>query len=870
MRIWLWAVCGTLFVSASWVAGAPTEAERTRISDLLEQEQYERAAEFVETTLPQSEDKSYLYYRLAQVEMFRRNPREAFAAFQTALDCAPKPANVAPRIETVEQGLKIAVMVRVYDLSSAVETILSTLQEKYPENASVLYELSYLKSREKPQEEGFAGFFECYYRAYLIDPNNPRALPGRALIAASIGANTPTPGNFPWLEAAAFYRNNLPLWQNAVATLAHHNLLDDEQRIGELVASLPDHLRQVVGVYLLSATHHDSEAKEAILNLPARPEDFYFDLLRRHLLTSTGHRQEALEGMVDPGADVVKRVLLANLRRAACVDSGPLDEQEIAVVEELVAALHDYGLWMLESEPKARSICNDTLLSFASGMAEEGEYDSAMALLKLAMPYEDDRICQCAAGLSFAMDRPREAVEWLQRVLDTDAPEEPQETVRAILDYSSLLGDANTVNEYLSYAQQRRMTSIVADYNDLQPKLETDGSRHWIRNIMGHVGTGGPQPWNMGPLDICAKGSALSIINYYGKHLSYAEVSDQIDALVTPITDSNDLVTAATNQERFGVFFQNNGLEVLRLLPFPEMAKKLLRQDYPLVLFHNKFGGGMTIGHASVVRGYDDATHKFYLTDISEPGEQRIDYTRLIEARQLFLIAPSEKIHRVRPSIEAYIIPSMTTVLDDEQCARISALGPGPAAWALCRNARALQVAGKNLEALECLEEAIRLWPPTEVSPYFSLVGLYVALGRGQEDAAMKYLFAGLEIQPEELMLLAWQVERAFRLRAESGGIPDAYMAVLLHLTEQMEDINSSYASTYRLRGDLYLLDSKYQKALTAYQQYLEYYPMMEGSWQEKDENMRLRVERCITLCREQLQEYRALREGTATGANAP
>jgi len=176
----------------------------TRIDTLIKNGKFEAGAAYILEQLPASTNQSLLSLKMSQIELKRANPQSAFAYFARAINALPSKSSSEVLQPDIERMLNIAALFRLHKVLPVASSILSALQEKHQQYSSIKYELANFYVTK----DSYSDFFENYYTACQLNPDNPRALPGRAILKTITSPKPPAPQDFPWLAVAVEYYDN--------------------------------------------------------------------------------------------------------------------------------------------------------------------------------------------------------------------------------------------------------------------------------------------------------------------------------------------------------------------------------------------------------------------------------------------------------------------------------------------------------------------------------------------------------------------------------------------------------------------------------------------------------------------------------------
>jgi len=618
--------------------GPKKQSVRSHIRGLLEKQQYEKAANYIAKVLPNSEDKSYLYLKLSQTELERRNHKESFEAFVKALDLLPRPSSSEPRDPQIERQLNVVSLVRMHKGYKVASMILEAMLESNRQCPSILYELSYLRANQQKVND----FLVDYYYAYKLDPGSPRGLPGQALIKdVTTAERAPKPGDFPWLETAAYYYDNPKAWANAVLALKKHNMLDDAKVVKKLIEKKPDDIRAMFYYFYYALLERQEAKLEAVRSIKSRAgKDWRFERFRRGLLLEAGLESKALEEAGSEPADPYERIFYYDFWMAYYhAKQLQLDEKGLKAFKGLINAVLEFVRPIVSSPQKQAEITDDLVHHIARLRIDKHDYRSAIDLLKSHEGDLSAANCEVVASLYLSLDNQKEAIKWLRKRLRRCAPSEREEAARTVIKYSVLVDDFATAGECLKYAEQQNLDSVVADYENLvNGKQAAELSHHRIANVPGYYTISNEPPWRSARSGSCARASAYSVISFYEENLTYDQVSKDIDMHV----GEQNLPL-----QSYAIYFKAKGFGVVYFAPAVEVAKKLVAGDKPLLLLRTILTAGITVGHVSVLKAFDDRSAEFFLDDISGVTAATVSYDRLIDSQALVLVAPADSVDKL-------------------------------------------------------------------------------------------------------------------------------------------------------------------------------------------------------------------------------
>ena len=814
------------------------------IRELLKDEQYERAMHYIWQAMPGFEDKSYLYFKLSRTELGRRKHKDAFEAFAKALDLLDPPESRPSVDSQLERQLNVVSLIRVHKAYEVASLVLQDMLERNRQSSSILYEMSYLKANQQKFNE----FLAYYYRAYKLDPANPRALPGQAIIRDVTAAeNVPKPGDFIWLEIAEYYYDNPMVWVNVMLELKKHDMLEDTKVAALITEEVPDDIKWMFYYHYYDFLEKEQAKQEAIRSVKSRADkDWRFERVRRGLLVSAGLESEAVDQAGPEPNDPYERVFYHDFWMTYYhLKQLQLDEKGLDAFWGLINAVLKYIKPIVPSKEKQTQITNRLISQIARVQINKHDYRNAIELFKTHEKELTWEHCEVIASLCLKLDRQAEAIVWLGKALMRCPESERENEARRVIRYSLLVDDYDAAAQWIKYAEQQNLSSVVADYKDWVTGKQAAGlSHHHIVNVPGYYSTSTEPPWLSAGLGTCSRACAYSLLNFYGKNLTYDEVSKELDAYV-----DNQILPLQSLEK----YFKKKGLEVVYFAPAKEVAKEFVAGDKPLLLIRTIATSGFIIGHVSLVKAFDDRTGEFFLEDISGVTEETVSYDRIIDSLGVVLVVPSDSIDKLVPeSLRKYVICPPWEKLSKNEFDRFVNSQPELKYWALCHNAR--QYLGNDSQkSVKYLEEAMIINEKPDSIFYYDLIKACLIVK--DIDKAHKYLKLAMKVEPESLPVMKLYFEVARDRAIKKNELNAKVARGLFDVTVEMERINPDFPTTYLLRGDLFFRGSMLQNALNSFQIYLEKYPGMNEAWQQKNQRYRKSAAKAIEICRKALAE---------------
>jgi len=488
---------------------------------------------------------------------------------------------------------------------------------------------------------------------------------------------------------------------------------------------------------------------------------------------------------------------------------------------------------------------NYLLAGWAHNLAQKQRTEHAVMLLEACLGRLDAPNLSLLASLHLSSDQYSEALSAMKKQLAKSEGHERREVMSRILDYSALVDDWDTVQQYLNEPKHKSIDSFYEQYRvALEFSRQNSNIDHRILNVPAHFlldKTDWRQWEGFGP---CATGSAFSVTQFWKRTVQYAGIladfSKSRGGGKTPLT---------TLEEYLG----SHNLALVYVAPTRTAIVDFLSKGVPLILLNTTLVNGLTFRHASVVYAFDDRLRKVFCRNSSDSGESRLLYTELPEVKILAAVVPRSQMQDViSGKLKNLVIPSRWEVLTPDSISKLSSIDPMLKYWSYRHNGDAQL---KREDATSCInwyEKCIGIKEPSSVAFYedLSLACLY----NKQEEKGIKYLGIGLKKEPRSLLLLRYKIQVQIDIASKTGKFDSALGRKLLALTDEMEVINPDYPFTYFLRGDLYVGAMKdHESAITAFQLYLEKYNAMNRAWKIKYIKHRDHAQRAIGICRNSL-----------------
>lgn len=819
-----------LIFSCNLLLGSDNIKIYDKIDSLCNEGDYETCAIYIQNTLKNSQDKSFLCFKMAQIEVKRGNLHSAFKFFNEAIGSLQTNTVSEASKPDVEQLLDVAALLRSERSFTIGSSLLKSLNEKSANYSSVLFEIAnfYVVQNQ------FYEFFDFYYKACKLNPKNVRSLPGQAIINSITNPKPPTPQNFPWLSAAIEYYDNSMIWAQVMKTLQRHNILKDDKQLALFAEKVPSNLRDIFYYFCKRVEGDNKSALKHIKHLEQFTEnDFRLDIYYRHLLLETTEASNVLKGLDYNNIDDYQRVLLCNLW-LHYYDKEALDSNCIAQVVQLVKCLSSISGSLLTSG-QIRDNENSLIAYWVSFFSERQLPQYSIKLLDSYMGKLNNSNLSLLASLYISLNEYPKAISVMEEQLKNSSMDESQEVVNRIVDYAILIDNWKLAKMY----KDRYKGSYIA-FKYSNNKIAANKK---LLNVPGHfrIDSVRWQDWkNFGP---CAYGSVYSTMKFWKKDINYKSVKKELAELGT---QGKEPMVA------FEDFFSRYELDLIYFVPTKEVISILLSKGIPLILFNTITVDGLSYRHASVICAYDERQRKIFCKDSSELGEYRLDFEELYYTKALAAVAPKKSLNKViSGKLKNLVIPSYWDILDDASLSKLESIDPMFKHWGCRHNG---DVMLKKRDATACItwfNECYSIKQPPEMSFYEDLALVY--LYSGQPDNAVKYIKLGLDKKIDSLLLLRYYVQVQRDVAFKSGRLNSSLVNDLFKLINKMENINPEYPWIYYLRGDLYMRskDLRPQLALNAFTNFLIRYQEMNDAWKQKNVSYYDLAQNAIKKCRE-------------------
>lgn len=810
------------------------------INEPLKGGQSEEATDYTEEKLPDSNNLSYHYFKLAQTELNKRDSQSSFVNFEKAIECLPQERDGEILDPEKESQINIATLMRTNNLPGLSLLILNNVLANRPDYSSALYGISYIKFNQNKLNE----YFEYYYKAYKINPQNPHAIAGIAMLQSIIGSDPPSVDNFPWLDCAAHFYDNNKVWTNVIADLYKNRMLTDAAIIKKLSQKLPADLRPVFLYHCFKVTGQDDAALKSLLPLKEQTrKDYRFDVFRRKALVAASLDADAIKGFENEPSDIYERIYYYEFWvKYYSKEQSVSAPKSIGAIKGYLSSFSSFVTSTISSGDVQRKAISVMVFSLATSLIEEHNLPDALFFFELYESNLGAVCCEIAASLCFQMGKFQEATKWLERQLGRSGASEKKEILRRIIDYAVLADNTDLAAQYTDYAKNHQIEGIDMEYAFLSdPNILSSSKHYYLPNVVpGHYSLQ-EHPVGGWALGICAKASAYSVLNFYSIKIDHEQVSQDFESLSQP----------SETFSPFESYFKSKGLSTIYLVPTEEVAKELIAKKVPLLLLTRIFSKGASIGHVNILMGFDDRLGIFFSRDTFN-GESRRRYEDIIDSIALMLVAPDDKIDTLIPkTLSPYIIPSPNKVLMPERFDELAKRGIEASYWALRHNGT--HYTRKDFkEAVSDCDNALALRQPSDVAFFEDVVPFSILANKDDITHAYKYIEPGLSKNPNSLLLLKYYVEIKRDIAVKKNKLDATLAQHLLNVTAKMEDIDPDYAQTYFIRGSLLLKGSMNQASLTSFQTYIEKYPAMPEKWKNRKRNIRYKksAEKAIAICR--------------------
>jgi len=799
----------------------------SKIDLLMEKQEYQAAIKYIQELLPNSQDKSYLYLKFSQSLAELGSP-EAYKCFYMAMSLLPKSNKSETLKPEVEQILDIASWLRTNNGLPVAKSILNGLRDKYPDYSSIYYGMANLASSESRHGD----FFENYYKAFQLNTNNARALPGYAINNSNVTKAAPQVNEFPWLNAATVFYDNQTIWTIVFRTLHSFDMLKDSSNIDMFAKGLPLKIKKIFYYqYYKLHDQHDSAVKEVKAMLPLVKGDFRYDLCRRLLFIDSGFLPESIENMTLEPKNIYHKFRLFEFWLTYDKYTH-FKENGLDNFEKFMACIAEATSELLT---RKQIITNNNY--FISGMirmlANERKPDDAIALLIRRQNELDWKNLQSLASFYISANEYQKAIEIMKIQLDKSPDDIQHESIQRIIDYAVLSKDWQTARHYLKQLKSGK-EPFPAEYQGLKPTLlETNKKKKKILKVPGYL-LMGEQDWckwnNIGP---CFLGSNYSLMTYWQMKFDYEKVEEELagyDSKLEPIFN------------RFiNRFYEAHGFDFIYIAPSKSAVIHLLDNDIPVMLNSTSQVGGKTITHVRTIYAYDNQLNKFFARDTNTTGESRLNYDDLYEAIALRVVVPKSKslsIKIVTDKIKQLSIPLGSKLLTPDIISRLKNYDLSLEYWSNLVNGHAQLLLKDYASCINSYNNVLAVRQPNVMSFYEWLAAAYI--NNNQPVLADKIIEMGLEKFPDSLKLIQMKIERTINKRiaagekTDSGPTDQQISDELIELTKHMESVNPDYPITYSFRGNIYAATKRYWLAGREYEKFLMKYNKLSELWKYK------------------------------------
>ena len=626
--------------------------------------------------------------------------------------------------------------------------------------------------------------------------------------------------------------------------LLQHGVCDNPEKIAEFAQAVPPKIRNIFYYYYYRVRKQTIPSSESLNQLkPLARDDVRLDLCRRHLLLDAGRRSEAMDELKLDSSDPFLRVLFYDLWLAYW-DQSPWTEKTLSYYEGFLDVLSDVTSPIL-TRAQVKENENYMVARLASNLAKKQLTQYATRLLEARSKNLNHTSFTLLAALYISSNQYDKALTVMEKQLNESPPDQRQDVLRLIMDYSILTNDYTTAARFLNQARQDPKTaSIIEEYQPLltsSPQNVNAGSHRL--NVPGHflLDDTSWQDWvGLGP---CAFGSAFSVLKFWKKDVDYAGVKADLTKLYTQTEDP----FAALGQ-----YLANYGLDLIYMAPGRTAVVNLLSKGVPVILLNTVSIDGMTFNHASVIYAYDDRLGKVFCRNGSDAfPDASLKYTQLAQATALAAVMPrTSAAELVTGPLKNLVIPSLYEFVTTETMSQMETIDPSLKWWACRHNGTAMM---KRKDAPECVkwyEQCAALKQPSDAPFYEDLV--LACILDNKLVKALQYIDLGLQKAPHSLSLLRYQLELRRDNAARNKTLDASLGRELIALTDRMEAVNPDYPLTYLLRGDLYMRAlNQPQPALSAYLLFLEKYQTLNEPWQQKFAANRAQAQTAAKLCRD-------------------
>lgn len=739
-----------------------------------------------------------------------------FVLAQRALGSLSSAPEDRPQGQQLERLTTVAGILRAHGEMDCCATMLMALDRSH-DSTSPWYEASYLKLNQRD----VAGFLRLYGRAVVCDPANPRALAGRALIASGAGADRREVLDL-WCRTAVESYDNDRVWSQIFVGLRDKTgALPKPGEWADISRSVfaDGRLRAVLDWMYYQSCGETKTAQEALRTLvPTEADDPRFDLFRRELLVRAGLARDAALGLGPPPTDPYGRVFHYKFRlmQAENTPEGDIGQAAHGFRVAIVDSMRLAGV----SEPDCETARNSLARSLANRCLTRMNMASAAKVLEADRASLDAKNLQMLAAIHLHMGNAIGFRACVREQLAHAQGAGRESALNRFLSHAVFAEDWNAIEE-LTASPGLTVEEARLATDRLQLKNAADLPRHGIRAVPGQLVASWLEPWQFDLLGPCAEASAYSVLRFRGWRGSYKEFSRTLQAMRAE--GEHPMATIARKA-------REEGLDVLYLAPLPDVLIKLVGEDHPLILTGTTEIEGVTLGHASVVTGFDSRLREVFLLDNSEEGEARINYDDLCDARVLVLVARPEVVRNAAKELNAYSVPPPWDIAEPIDPTRIALADPSLRYW-LCRLSGDALRKRDRAGALGFYEQALKLRTPQDVAFYGTVSNLYLEEGRFQD--ALTTVGKGLEVDARSLELLGRYVEVRMTYALQHNVLNATLAEQLLDVTRQMEGINPGYAYTFFLRGDIFIRGSRFDQAFAAFQQYLDKWSTMGDGQKE-------------------------------------
>ncbi len=814
---------------------------------LIENEWYDAAEIRLLQELRHAQNPSLLHLELSKVLTKNGDHRSAYKHFAEALSSVSLKNGVSEvNVPELKGFLNICDFLRTNKYFRIGQLVLDANRDKFKQPSAL-----FLRAYHYGANDNIPGFFEDFYEAYQADSKSKWALPGLAIIEFYSDSNELlAKGGTPlFIQAASAFWDNDKLWQTSVGWINQQGLLGQEQEIKKFIQGLQPFKSLIFWFYYHEALHQDDQARAMLKQLESYSQDNpRLDFFRRRLWLALNNPEMAIKGIGLPPEETLLKlkyyqVWLEYWDRKSWDESQFIDSFS-GFLEALTGFVSPYV-----PEDQVTEIQNIFLGRWVATLADATCHKQACVLLETNRPRLDDNRMKLLSFMYLAVGDINSALPILLDLATDVEGDEAESLLKTCLDYSCLTENTEITQKSLELAEKRGYLSLCHRYQAIASVGMNPGDHGMILDIPSHYGIELVGPTKNAVFRECAVGSLFSVLRFWGQSADYQVLLKGLNARMEKQPPFE------MDEQALIEYAEQYDLKISCWAPSPQVIRELIRCKVPSILCNYIFSRGQSVGHMSIVYGYDDRSETIFLIDDSSTeGQTRMTYQDLSHALLLIVMVPkSTRLEMRQDDLSQYRIDDSLLPLSRTQIKSLAQGDPLIHCWAYAYN-MSVCTQKNDLTTLVWFDDYLKQQCSPSIVEYEKAAS--VSSHRGQMIRLKSYIEKGLHLQPDSVILLGNKVYLGSMRIPKENPLKDATITDLLELTKHMEAIDSDYPDTYFYRGFLLRLnDAPTGEIAAAFRKFINkvapMHPLLKKNYQSEIEN----AARWLQQCRGQLEE---------------